>query len=97
MHPQEGRALATSRLDPPTQNLTKMVTCILGMEEETRMALQDQLVDVIMRVLVANPELHYYQVKLSAKKTFSNVNTEVFNTCPLIIHDTSYVIDISQL
>ena len=26
------------------------------------MALQDQLVDVIMRVLVANEELHYYQV-----------------------------------
>ena len=33
------------------------------MEEETRMAMQDQLVDVIMRVLVANPELHYYQAK----------------------------------
>lgn len=32
------------------------------METDTRMAMQDQLVDVIMRVLVANEELHYYQV-----------------------------------
>ena len=32
------------------------------MEEDTRMAMQDQLVDTIMRVLVAQPDLHYYQV-----------------------------------
>ncbi|XP_041376061.1 TBC1 domain family member 20-like isoform X2 [Gigantopelta aegis] len=32
-----------------------------GMQDDQRMALQDQLVDVIMRVLVKNPELHYYQ------------------------------------
>ena len=32
-----------------------------GMEEETRLAMQDQLVDVIMWVLVTHPELHYYQ------------------------------------
>ncbi|KAL5021974.1 hypothetical protein ScPMuIL_001129 [Solemya velum] len=32
-----------------------------GMEENLRMSLQDQLVDVIMRVLVHRPELHYYQ------------------------------------
>lgn len=35
----------------------------LGMEESHRLALQDKLVDVIMRVLVRHPELHYYQVK----------------------------------
>ena len=33
------------------------------MEESHRLALQDKLVDVIMRVLVRHPELHYYQVK----------------------------------
>lgn len=32
------------------------------MEETRRMSMQDQLVDVIMRVLVHRPELHYYQV-----------------------------------
>ena len=39
-----------------------MVSCYYsGMEEETRLAMQDQLVDVIMWVLVSHPELHYYQ------------------------------------
>ena len=33
-----------------------------GMEESDRLGYQDQLIDVIMRVLCANPELHYYQV-----------------------------------
>ncbi|XP_046553511.1 TBC1 domain family member 20-like [Haliotis rubra] len=32
-----------------------------GMEESHRMAMQDQLVDCIMRVLVKHEELHYYQ------------------------------------
>ncbi|XP_022340816.2 TBC1 domain family member 20-like [Crassostrea virginica] len=32
-----------------------------GMEEEVRMSYQDQLVDLIMRVLVEHEELHYYQ------------------------------------
>ncbi|XP_076469786.1 TBC1 domain family member 20-like isoform X2 [Babylonia areolata] len=32
-----------------------------GMEETHRLSLQDKLVDVIMRVLVRHPELHYYQ------------------------------------
>ncbi|XP_013395671.1 TBC1 domain family member 20 isoform X2 [Lingula anatina] len=32
-----------------------------GMRDEQRLVLQDQLIDVIMRVLVKNPELHYYQ------------------------------------
>ncbi|XP_048741525.2 TBC1 domain family member 20-like [Ostrea edulis] len=32
-----------------------------GMEEEVRMSYQDQLVDLIMRVLVEHDELHYYQ------------------------------------
>lgn len=32
-----------------------------GMEEEVRMSYQDQLVDLIMRVLVQHEELHYYQ------------------------------------
>ncbi|XP_064598713.1 TBC1 domain family member 20-like [Liolophura sinensis] len=32
-----------------------------GMEEEKRLGLQDQLVDVIMRILVNHNELHYYQ------------------------------------
>jgi len=32
-----------------------------GMEEEERMSLQDEMVEVICRVLVAQPELHYYQ------------------------------------
>lgn len=32
-----------------------------GMEDDERFALQDQLVDLIMRVLVNRPELHYYQ------------------------------------
>ncbi len=31
------------------------------MDEEIRLSYQDQLVAVIMRVLVANPVLHYYQ------------------------------------
>jgi hypothetical protein len=31
------------------------------MEEEVRMSYQDQLVDLIMRVLVEHDELHYYQ------------------------------------
>ncbi len=34
-----------------------------GMEESDRLGYQDQLIDVIMRVLCANPELHYYQVE----------------------------------
>ncbi|KAL8570500.1 hypothetical protein ACOMHN_034535 [Nucella lapillus] len=32
-----------------------------GMEESHRLSLQDRLVEVIMRVLVKHPELHYYQ------------------------------------
>lgn len=32
-----------------------------GMEEQHRLSLQDKLVDLIMRVLVRHPELHYYQ------------------------------------
>ena len=36
-----------------------------GMEETVRLSMQDQLVDCIMRVLCARPQLHYYQVNLS--------------------------------
>ncbi|CAH1270126.1 TBCK [Branchiostoma lanceolatum] len=32
-----------------------------NMKEEQRLRLQDQLVDIILRVLVRHPELHYYQ------------------------------------
>ncbi|XP_052816500.1 TBC1 domain family member 20-like [Mya arenaria] len=32
-----------------------------GMDEDVRLGLQDQLVDLIMRVLVRHDELHYYQ------------------------------------
>lgn len=32
-----------------------------GMEDDKRLALQDKLVDLILRVLVRHPELHYYQ------------------------------------
>lgn len=35
---------------------------ISGMDEDIRLSMQDQLVDVIMWVLVTHPELHYYQV-----------------------------------
>ena len=35
---------------------------VAGMDEDVRLSLQDQLVDVIMRVLCARPQLHYYQV-----------------------------------
>lgn len=38
-----------------------MSLCISGMAETVRMSMQDQLVDCIMRVLVANSDLHYYQ------------------------------------
>ena len=33
-----------------------------GMDVDIRLGLQDQLVDLIMRVLVNHDELHYYQV-----------------------------------
>ena len=36
--------------------------CVAGMDEDIRLAMQDQLVDVIMWVLVTHSELHYYQV-----------------------------------
>lgn len=39
---------------------------LLGMKERHRLSLQDKLVDVIMRVLVRHPELHYYQVKVQS-------------------------------
>lgn len=32
-----------------------------GMEDDKRLALQDKLIDLILRVLVRHPELHYYQ------------------------------------
>ncbi|XP_074644198.1 TBC1 domain family member 20-like [Tubulanus polymorphus] len=32
-----------------------------GMEDDIRLAMQDELVDVIMRVLVHHPQLHYFQ------------------------------------
>ena len=32
------------------------------MDDDVRLALQDQLIDLIMRVLVNHEELHYYQV-----------------------------------
>jgi len=34
------------------------------MDEDIRLGLQDQLVDLIMRVLVRHDELHYYQVSI---------------------------------
>ena len=34
------------------------------MEEVERLEYQDQLIDTIMRVLVHQPDLHYYQVML---------------------------------
>lgn len=37
------------------------MSTVSGMEEEVRMSYQDQLVDLIMRVLVQHEELHYYQ------------------------------------
>ena len=33
------------------------------MDPSDRMSMQEQLVDVIMRILVECPELHYYQVR----------------------------------
>lgn len=33
-----------------------------GMDDDVRLSLQDQLVELIMRVLVRNRDLHYYQV-----------------------------------
>ena len=46
-------------------NLLPKFQMYSGMKEEVRMSYQDQLVDVIMRVLVANEELYYYQVSLT--------------------------------
>ena len=34
-----------------------------GMRENQREVLQDQLVDIIVRVLIKNEQLHYYQVR----------------------------------
>ena len=34
----------------------------IGMDDDVRLALQDQLIDLIVRVLVNHEELHYYQV-----------------------------------
>ena len=43
--------------------LTQLHNSTSGMEDLKRMALQDQMVDVILRVLVEHDDLHYYQVK----------------------------------
>lgn len=32
-----------------------------GMPDEQRSGLQEELIDIILRVLVKNPQLHYYQ------------------------------------
>lgn len=34
---------------------------IAGMPDEQREGLQEELIDIILRVLVKNPQLHYYQ------------------------------------
>ena len=36
--------------------------CFAGMRDDQREALQGQLVDIIVRVLIKNEQLHYYQV-----------------------------------
>lgn len=45
------------------------------MKDEHRSVLQEQLTSLIMRVLVNNPDLHYYQVGLSAPDL---INWEMF-------------------
>ena len=39
-----------------------MLYLLIAMKEEHRSKLQEQLTTLIMRVLVNNPQLHYYQV-----------------------------------
>lgn len=51
-----------------------MVSCVSGMDEDVRLGLQDQLVDLIMRVLVRHDELHYYQVSSVAMVTGISCN-----------------------
>lgn len=60
-----------------------MVSCVSGMDEDVRLGLQDQLVDLIMRVLVRHDELHYYQVSSVAMVTGINCNKKThLNTEP---------------
>ena len=57
---------------------------LLGMKERHRLSLQDKLVDVIMRVLVRHPELHYYQVKVQSFFVFFFL-VSLFRLCLLCI------------
>lgn len=43
-----------------TDRLFKLTTCT-GMPDEQREGLQEELIDIILRVLKRNPQLHYYQ------------------------------------
>ncbi|XP_058229423.1 TBC1 domain family member 20 isoform X2 [Hemibagrus wyckioides] len=44
-------------LNVPVENIPEE----LGMPDEQRMGLQEELIDIILRVLQKNPQLHYYQ------------------------------------
>lgn len=56
--------LPTLQVYPFPLSMLAFYFLLPGMDVDVRLGLQDQLVDLIMRVLVNHDELHYYQVRI---------------------------------